>query len=83
MTQVSYEDEVCRYQQDIALLKEDLELTRNELAEVEATVGQYKTKVDSLDENLKEEQQAHTTADEKVAMYYVVVAQWLQLGILD
>ena len=74
MTQVSYEDEVSRYQQDIALLKEDLELTRNELAEVEVTVGQYKTKVDTLDENLKEEQQAHTTADEKVAMYCLVVA---------
>ena len=83
MTQVSYEDEVSRYQQDIALLKEDLELTRSELTEVEATVGQYKAKVDSLDENLKEEQQAHTTADEKVVMYYSVVAQWLELEILD
>ena len=69
MTQVSYEDEMSRYQQDVALLKEDLELTRSELVEAESTVVQYKTKVESLDDNLKDEQQAHTAADEKVLAY--------------
>ena len=68
MTQVSYEDEASRCQQDIALLKEDLELTRNDLAEAEATATQYKTKMERLDENLKVEQQAHAASEAKVAV---------------
>ena len=67
MTQVSYEDESSRCQQDIALLKEDLELTRNDLAEAEATATQYKTKMERLDETLRAEQQAHTASEGQVA----------------
>lgn len=58
----SNNEEVSRYQQDIEILREDLDLTKNQLSDTQSTVSQLKVDNETLSEELEKERKCHDEA---------------------
>ena len=67
MARSSHTDEVARYQQDIVMLREEVDLTKTDLGDLQSQHSQLRAVLEERNQELESEKRAHEDAVNEVS----------------